>query len=52
MLNSIISVTKRTKEIYVIMLSQHFYENIVRKGYLVFDADDLLNIKEIGRAHV
>ncbi len=37
---------KRTKEIYVIMLSQHFYENIVRKGYLVFDADDLLNIKD------
>ncbi len=37
---------KRIKEVYKIMLSGHFYENIVRKGYLVFEADELLNIKD------
>ena len=24
----------------------YFYENIIRKGYLAFDADELLNIKD------
>jgi hypothetical protein len=28
------------------MLSTHFYENIIRKGYLVFDSDELLSIKD------
>ncbi len=37
---------KRIKEIYKITVSQHFYENIIKKGYLVFDADELLNIKD------
>lgn len=37
---------KRVKEIYKITISQHFYENIIRKGYLAFDADELLNIKD------
>jgi len=37
---------KRIKEIYKITISQHFYENIIKKGYLVFDADELLNIKD------
>ncbi len=37
---------KRIKEIYKITLSQHFFENIIRKGYLTFDADELLNIKD------
>ena len=37
---------KRIKEIYRIMLSTHFYENIIRKGYLVFDSDELLSIKD------
>mgnify|MGYP000269982735 CR=1 FL=1 len=37
---------KRVREIYKITISQHFYENIIRKGYLAFDADELLNIKD------
>ena len=37
---------KRTKEIFRITISQHFYENIIKKGYMAFDADDLLNIKD------
>lgn len=37
---------KRIKEVYKITLSQHFFENIVKKGYLTFDADELLNIKD------
>lgn len=37
---------KRVKEVYKITLSQHFFENIVRKGYLTFDADELLDIKD------
>lgn len=37
---------KRVKEVYKITLSQHFYENIIKKGYLTFDADELLSIKD------
>lgn len=37
---------KRVKEVYKITLSQHFFENIIRKGYLTFDADELLDIKD------
>lgn len=37
---------KRIKEVFKIMLASHFYENIIRKGYLAFDADELLNIKD------
>jgi hypothetical protein len=37
---------KRVKEIYKISVSSHFYDNIIKKGYLVFDADELLNIKD------
>ncbi len=37
---------KRIKEIYKISVSSHFYDNIIKKGYLVFDADELLNIKD------
>ena len=37
---------KRIKEIYRISVSSHFYDNIIKKGYLVFDADELLNIKD------
>lgn len=37
---------KRVKDIFKITLSQHFFENIVEKGYLVFDSDELLNIKD------
>ncbi len=37
---------KRTKELYKITLSEHFFENIIRKGYLAFDADELLSIKD------
>ena len=37
---------KRTKEIYKISISDNFYENIIRKGYLTFDADELLSIKD------
>jgi len=37
---------KRVKEVYKITLAQHFFENIIKKGYLTFDADELLNIKD------
>ncbi len=37
---------RRIKEIYRISVSSHFYDNIIKKGYLVFDADELLNIKD------
>lgn len=37
---------KRVKEVYKITLSEHFHDNITKKGYLAFDADDLLNIKD------
>lgn len=36
----------RTKEIYKINLSSEIYDNLIKKGYLVFDADELLNIKD------
>ena len=37
---------KRLKEVYKISVSQHFYDNIIKKGYLAFDADELLNLKD------
>jgi len=37
---------KRIKEVYKISLATYFYENIVRKGYLAFDSDELLSIKD------
>lgn len=41
----------RVKEIYLISISQHFYDNIINKGYLVFDSNLLLNIgSSIARA--
>lgn len=36
----------RVKEIYKISFSDYFYDNIVRKGYLVFNSEELLNIKD------
>lgn len=35
---------RRIKEIYKVSLSDHFYKNIIKKGYLVYDADLLLDI--------
>ena len=35
---------KRIKEVYEISVSDHFYDNIVTKGYLVYDSDILLSI--------
>ena len=37
---------KRIKEIYKIRIADEIYGNITNKGYLVFDADVLLNIKD------
>ena len=37
---------KRIKEIYKITFTDEFYKNIVAKGYLAFDAEELLNIKD------
>ncbi|MGL5049925.1 MAG: hypothetical protein ACRC6A_12895 [Fusobacteriaceae bacterium] len=34
----------RVKEVYSIRISDHFYKNIVKRGYLVYDADILLDI--------
>ncbi|MGX6592601.1 hypothetical protein [Cetobacterium ceti] len=34
----------RISEIYKVSLSDHFYNNIIRRGYLVYNADTLLNI--------
>lgn len=34
----------RIREIYKVSLSDYFYTNIIKKGYLVYDADILLNI--------
>lgn len=34
----------RIKEVYVIRISDHFYKNIVKRGYLVYDSDILLDI--------
>lgn len=35
---------KRIKEVYMIRISDHFYKNIVKRGYLVYDSDILLDI--------
>jgi hypothetical protein len=35
---------KRIKEVYEITISKHFYDNIIRKGYLVYDSATLLSI--------
>lgn len=35
----------RVKEVYEISISKPFYENIVRKGYLVYNSDILLGIE-------
>lgn len=35
----------RVKEVYQINFSDHFYENIITKGYLVFDSNKLLDMK-------
>lgn len=37
---------KRIKEVYKITFTDEFYKNIVAKGYLAFDAEELLNIKD------
>lgn len=36
----------RIKEVYQIEVSEHFYNNIIQKGYLVFDAIQLLGISD------
>ncbi len=35
---------KRTKEVIKISISNYFYDNIIRKGYLVYDSQLLLNM--------
>lgn len=35
---------KRLKELIKISISSHFYDNIIRKGYLVYDSQLLLNM--------
>lgn len=37
---------RRVKEIYFITISDVFHQNIIQKGYLTFDADELLSIKD------
>lgn len=37
---------KRLKEIYAITFSKQFHDNVIKKGYLTFDADLLLKIKD------
>lgn len=37
---------KRIKEVFKISVSDHFHDNIIQKGYLAFDADELLSIKD------
>jgi hypothetical protein len=39
-------VDKRVREIYKITFTDEFYKNIIAKGYLAFDAEELLNIKD------
>ncbi|WP_297488632.1 hypothetical protein, partial [uncultured Cetobacterium sp.] len=39
-----IILDKRIKEIYEINISDHFYKNIIEKGYLVYNGNTLLNI--------
>ncbi|WP_297488409.1 hypothetical protein [uncultured Cetobacterium sp.] len=36
---------RRVKEIYEIEFSEHFYNNIMKKGYMVYDGDMLLEIE-------
>ena len=36
---------KRIKEAYWIKISDHFYDNMVNKGYFVYDSDLLLDLK-------
>ena len=36
----------KIKEVIEVTFSDHFHDNIIKKGYLVFDADELLNIKD------
>lgn len=36
---------KRIKEIYEISISDHFYKNIIKKGYLVYNSNTLLEIE-------
>lgn len=35
----------RIKEVYEITISKYFYDNIIRKGYLVYDSNTLLGIE-------
>ncbi|MDX8337109.1 hypothetical protein [Candidatus Cetobacterium colombiensis] len=35
---------KRIKEVYIIRISDHFYKNVVKRGYLVYDSNILLDI--------
>ncbi|MGL5964336.1 MAG: hypothetical protein ACRCZ2_08085, partial [Fusobacteriaceae bacterium] len=35
---------KRIKEVYIIRISDYFYKNIVKRGYLVYDSNILLDI--------
>ncbi|MGL4358050.1 MAG: RepB family plasmid replication initiator protein [Cetobacterium sp.] len=35
----------RIKEVFCIKISDHFYQNIVKRGYLVYDSDILLDIQ-------
>ncbi len=35
----------RVKEVYEITITEHFYSNIVAKGYLAFDSEKLLSIE-------
>ncbi len=37
---------RRVKEIYKIILADEIYENLISKGYLVFEIDELLNLKD------
>lgn len=37
---------KRVREVYKITFTDEFYKNIIAKGYLAFDAEELLNIKD------
>ena len=37
---------KRVKEVYFVTISDLFHQNIIKKGYLTFDADELLSIKD------
>lgn len=40
----------RVKEIFVISFGNHFYDNIVTKGYLVYSAPELLGLRTNGAA--